>query len=205
MTDAYKDIIHILVEPELGENTYIVERKNYVAVIDPGCEFSEIKAILDKTIKPLKYVLLTHGHVDHIKSANSFPTEIIYAHEEEVQTLKTPSRNASLWTGKGIKVEGIKVFKGKVFTLDDGITIYHTPGHTPGGVIIKINEALFSGDTLFYDSIGRTDLPGGNSKEIQMSLKLIDALNKDAKVYPGHGDPFILRDSYRVNYFLKNK
>jgi len=85
----------------------------------------------------------------------------------------------------------------------DGIEFFHVPGHTAGGVLIKIEDALFTGDTLFYDTVGRTDFFSGDPVQLRNSLKIFGRFSKDTVCYPGHGQPFCLRDAFDVNYFLR--
>jgi glyoxylase-like metal-dependent hydrolase (beta-lactamase superfamily II) len=202
--------IFTLVDNEYEENTYIVIDGKEAVIIDPGAPFDKIQTIINQQQATAICVLLTHGHGDHIISLHNFSKEIIYAHIDEKPILSDPKKNLAAMTGGDLSVTGINFFKGDKFNLELGvksselkhIEIYHTPGHTPGGCVIKIGDDIFTGDTLFEDTVGRTDLPGGDSKKLRNSIKIFDSFNKDCTMYPGHGTPFKLGDSYKINYFL---
>jgi glyoxylase-like metal-dependent hydrolase (beta-lactamase superfamily II) len=195
--------IHTLVSEDYGENTYIADTGNNKAVvIDPGTDYPRILAVLEENKLEVEYVLLTHGHYDHTIAAQKFSAGIIYAHAEEKELLQTPAYNLSSYTGPEISIKNINYIEGNEAQVN-GMKFYHTPGHTSGCMVILIGDTLFSGDTLFYDTVGRTDLPSGDSKKLQNSLKIFDKFDKDIMVYPGHGGPFKLRDAYKINYFLK--
>jgi len=191
--------VKTLVSGDFGENTYIVERKSGKILIDPG--FEQGISLPDKDFK---YILLTHGHYDHIRGALLFDPNIIFAHESEKELLEDAAKNMSAYIGGEIVLENIRYFSGERYDMD-GIEFFHTPGHTSGCVVIKIEDCCFSGDTLFEDTVGRTDLPTGDSRALQKSLALFDSFDKDTLVYPGHGKPFKLSDAYDINYFLGKK
>ena len=195
--------VYTLVSEDNGENTYIVETGgNKAVVIDPGADYPRILSVFEENKLNVEYVLLTHGHYDHIIAADNFNSAIIYAHAEEKNLLETPAYNLSAYTGRKISIKNINYIEGSEAQVN-GMKFYHTPGHTSGCMIILIGDILFSGDTLFYDTVGRTDLPSGDSKKLKSSLKVFDKFDKGIKVYPGHGSPFKLRDAYKINYFLK--
>ena len=189
-----------IVSDAYDENTWIVEVDDQVFVIDPGCDDADLKSTilnLQSTI-----VLLTHGHYDHILAIDMFDKENIYAHEDEKELLGNPAMNLSGFTGKYISIDGIKYFSGKQALLSN-VMMFETPGHTAGGVIYKLGNNIFTGDTLFYDTVGRTDMPTGDSKVLKESLKIFDTFDKEVMCYPGHGESFKLGDAYKANYFLK--
>ena len=163
-------------------------------VVDPGDNASMlIDAIEREQIKPVA-ILLTHGHLDHASAAEALAKNFqvkIYAHEAEKETLEDSRMNLTAAFGAA------KKFRADVFVKDNEvleligckIKVLFTPGHTPGGCCYYFNEQriLFSGDTLFCESVGRTDFPGGSSAALIRSIreKLLD-LPDDVKVYPGH-------------------
>lgn len=189
--------------PDFQENTYLVVRDSQAVVIDPGSDAAEIKSQILNHKSQIKYILLTHGHYDHILGASAMAAPI-YAHEAEKQMIETPEINLSSFVaGDRISIKGVNYFGGAVHKMDE-FEFYHTPGHTAGCVVIKAGNNLFTGDTLFEDTVGRTDVPTGDSKELRKSLKIFDSFDKNLMCYPGHGAPFLLADAYKVNYFLKS-
>lgn len=181
---------------EFGTNCYFVinNETEEMLVVDPGDNASMlIDAIEREQIKPVA-ILLTHGHLDHASAAEALAKNFqvkIYAHEAEKETLEDSRMNLTAAFGAA------KKFRADVFVKDNEvleligckIKVLFTPGHTPGGCCYYFNEQriLFSGDTLFCESVGRTDFPGGSSAALIRSIreKLLD-LPDDVKVYPGH-------------------
>jgi glyoxylase-like metal-dependent hydrolase (beta-lactamase superfamily II) len=170
-------------------------------VIDPGASILEMRSIIANLKSSVKYALLTHGHYDHIISALVLGAPV-YAHEAEKSMLEDPKINLSSHIRQNIILKNVNYFRGKTRKLDE-FEIFHTPGHTAGSVIIKTGTNLFTGDTLFLDTVGRTDGPTGDAKQLKASLKIFDSFDKDLMCYPGHGEPFLLSEAYEANYFLK--
>ncbi len=174
--------IKIIKVGSLQTNCYIVseEKSNQAMVIDPGAEAEKILlAIKDLNICA---IVITHGHPDHfggldqIKQATNAP---IYMNPEDNWFLvpeKELKDNDELKCG------------------DLNFKIIHTPGHTPGCICLYTKGHLFSGDTLFYDTYGRVDLPGSSPKKMKQSLKRLGTLPDDTVVYPGHGDSTTIKD-----------
>ncbi len=181
---------------EFGTNCYFVintETKEML-VVDPGDNASMLAEAIEKEQLSPKAVLLTHGHLDHAGAAEALAKKFdvkIYVHEAEKETLKDSRMNLTAVFGAA------KTFHADVFVKDDEvleligckIKVLFTPGHTPGGCCYYFNEQriLFSGDTLFCESVGRTDFPGGSGSKLIRSIreKLLN-LPDDVKVYPGH-------------------
>ena len=157
---------------ELLANCYIIETENKNAVaIDPGSDFQRIKNLLDEHELTLKKILLTHGHYDHIGAAHEISAAYsaeVYIHEEDAPMLASRTKSLADAIGAGQFNEITKfttVTNGDVIILDElSFEVIHTPGHTRGGVCYKCGNALFTGDTLFKLSMGRTDFPGGRSR-----------------------------------------
>lgn len=188
----------------------INEKTQEMLVIDPG-DSAQLLAdkIKQKGLKP-KGVLLTHGHFDHAMAAKELAGIFgvkIYAHEAEKETLEQPGLNASGMVGRRDSYQAdVLVKDGEVLQLAGmDLKVLHTPGHTEGGCCFysEENKVLFSGDTLFCQSVGRTDFPRGSMSQLIHSIKdKLLPLPDDVKVYPGHmgvttigmerkGNPFI--------------
>lgn len=177
------------VEGELKQNTYIVEDNDYCILFDAGCPVAEIQKV---TNKPIKAVFVTHGHYDHINCIEEYNklNIPIYANKQITKLLNNAKLNVSeLFTlPKKYKVKNICfVNDGDTVKIGDTtIECYYTPGHSPDGMTYKIGNSLFTGDTLFSVSVGRTDLPLSSSKQLIESLNKINKLNY-INIYPGHG------------------
>lgn len=179
-------------------------------VIDPG---DSAKMLADKInqegLKP-QAILLTHGHFDHVMAAEELAGIFgvkIYAHEKEQDTLENPGKNVSLMVGgRDAYHADVYVKDGEVLELAGmKVKVLHTPGHTAGGCCYYLEEegALFSGDTLFCQSVGRTDFPGGSMSEIVRSIKeKLMALPDEVRVYPGHMDLTTIGKERAYNPFL---
>ena len=203
------ETIERLVVGPLATNCYILKSGVELAVIDPGGDAEMILAKAKELGGTVKYVIDTHGHIDHI-AANREVIEATGAqlliHELDARLLAHPDGNLSSLMGMRLTSpapsrllkEGDKVVVG-----EDEMTVLRTPGHTPGGICMLASGYAFTGDTLFVDSIGRTDFPGGSDEQMQESLnKLQTVLRKDTMLYPGHGEPGTFARALLVNPFL---
>ena len=181
----------------LQANTYFAvdEKTNEGFIVDPG-GYNKVltKEVRDNNVN-IKYIILTHGHSDHICGVNEhkaeFPDAKIVAYKDEEAMLENPNLNQSPGFGVPYSTKAdILVSDGDELKVGDvTLKFIHTPGHTEGGMCIYVKEAkaLFSGDTLFRQSIGRTDFPGGSYKEIMDSIrKKLFLLPDDTNVFPGH-------------------
>ena len=191
-------------------NCYIVsdEKTKDAFIIDPGFEADKIRKVIDaKFLKP-QFIVNTHGHADHIGCNHVFGLPI-YIHKDDADFLSDPIKNLSAYHG----VNYISPQASRL--LDDGdivscgglhIEVLHTPGHTPGSICLKIDSALFSGDTLFRGSIGRTDFPSSDPKKIIHSIeKHIMPLDDTVMIYPGHGVDSILGWEKSNNIYLTSR
>lgn len=176
----------------LGVNTYVVsaQQSGSCLLIDPGAEVEMVeKAVGGRKVCA---VLLTHGHFDHMLFAGHWLDlgAKLYVHELDAQALRSPSLNLSQVVNQQLVLPAadVQLREGDI-VREAGVelTVLHTPGHTPGGVCYLNGDALFSGDTLFYRSYGRLDLPGGDVQEMIASLTRLMQLDGNTMVYPGHG------------------
>ena len=180
---------------EIQANCYVLSlpERDDVLVIDPGAEEPAIRLALGK--RRIAAILLTHGHYDHIGAvaalrAGGVP---VYIGAEDAQALTNPVYSLAAMFG-GAPSQG-----EAEYTLSDGdemtlagihLRVLHTPGHTKGGCCFLTDEGqLFSGDTLFRYGYGRTDLPGGDEKQLFASVRRLFELDPAIRVYPGHGAP----------------
>lgn len=196
---------------DMDVNTYVLAKDGHVLVIDPG--FCGIKVINHCENHHLKIdgVILTHGHIDHIRDLKMLLNADvkIYIYKEETDFLKNPNLNLSTMfrndfvLDKNISITAVDDEQVMDF-FNEKIKFIHLPGHTKGSMGIIYNQHFFSGDTLFYDSIGRTDLPTGNIGKMQVSLKrILSVLPKNTVVYPGHGKGGKLAEIISINPYLK--
>ncbi len=198
MADKKNVIIRSMMLGPVGTNCYIahVEGRSDCVVVDPGYSGERVAQVLTDDGLSLDGVLLTHGHFDHYEGVPGLTAKMggkVYILDEEMDLIKDPAKNGSLGLmGHGTAIE-------PEFTCHDGdvlelagmeFKVIHTPGHTKGGCCYYLEDegVLFAGDTIFMESIGRTDLPTGNMKEILSSVReKILSLPGDTKILPGHG------------------
>ncbi len=199
-------VITPLVVGELDSNCYIIsDLKNKISVvIDPGAEGDVILGEIKAKSCELKAVINTHGHMDHI-GANEFLLKNtdaeLYIHENDKDMLSDPEKNLSRYTGKDITSPPADFFirEGDVLQFGDiTLQVIETPGHSLGSVALLMGKTLFSGDTLFKKSIGRTDFVNGDYQGILSSIKKkLLTLDGQTLVYPGHGEETTI--SYEKN------
>lgn len=190
-----------------GCNSYILTADGKTAVVvdcADGNAYAECERL---ALKPAA-VLLTHGHFDHVGGAGEFYFRDIpvYCGEGEKEFIFS-KENRSLFGGVFIpRFEIYKTLKGGENITLGGLNfkVIFTPGHTVGGVCYLADGCLFSGDTLFRGSVGRTDLPGGDFKTLLKSVKKLYALDGDFKVYCGHGDETTLDYERKNNAYVKD-
>ena len=197
---------------EVATNCYFVinDETKEMLIIDPG-DFAQMLAekIKQKGLKP-QAILLTHGHFDHAMAAEEL-AEIfhikVYAHESEKNTLEQPQLNVSAMIGKRDSYHAdVYVKEGEILKLANmELKVLHTPGHTEGGCCyyLEKEQVVFSGDTLFCQSVGRTDFPGGSMSQIVRSIKeKLMVLPDVTKVYPGHMDITTIGKERAYNPFI---
>ena len=192
-------IIKTFVSGRLDNNNFIVidDVSKEAVLIDCSEYLKDFKTTLDRYNATLKYVLITHGHFDHVLGLNEFhenyPEVPIYVHKDDEALVKDIGCFVDRFIGGlgTVTMPPISEYIDENKELSIGeikIKMYHTPGHTKGGVCYLIGDKLFSGDTIFYGSVGRTDLPGGSYEQIVKSVKnLLETLDEKVEIYTGHG------------------
>lgn len=181
---------------QLETNCYILKDNETgdIAIIDPGGQANVIIKELGQDIEKVKLILLTHSHIDHIMAINELrdKTEAkIAIHSLDAEGYYDAEKNGSMWIfGRPFVPAKADILLNDGDTLKLGqldIRVLHTPGHTPGGCCYVCEDVIFSGDTLFYSSIGRVDFPGGDERAMNSSLLKLAGLEGDFRVLPGHG------------------
>ena len=204
----------------VGTNCYVVsnEETSECFLVDPGAYSDKVIAyIREHELKP-QAILLTHGHFDHIMAVDDIRRAFhckVYVHMDEAELLRDPSMNLSGTMGtEQFSMEADELLRDgqSLKLLDCEWKVMATPGHTKGSVCYYLDseEVLFSGDTLFAESLGRTDLPTGSVQQIVRSIaERLFELPEDTMVYPGHGEPTTIGHEKKYNpvvpYWKKNR
>lgn len=192
--------VHTITGGMLGTNCYMAWGEGDKCVlIDPGFEADPILEAVRARGKQVEAILLTHGHFDHVGGVKAIREETgckVYIHKLDMQlpqrlTLGTVPYTDNYEEGDILSLAGLS------------IRVMHTPGHTPGGVCLLCDQVMFSGDTLFAGTCGRTDLPGSSYKDMWASLARLAELTEDYKVLPGHGEGSTLSIEKRLNPYLQ--
>lgn len=188
----------------IGTNCYFLqdEESGLMAIIDPSDDWERILHQVKKAEGEVKYILLTHGHYDHTTAVpdlvKALPGVQVYIHQADAN-------------GAGSQLFPLAAQVKDLNNYDEGdtlslgsltIEVLHTPGHSKGSVTLKVGDVLFTGDTLFCGSCGRTDLRGGSYEEIMASLKRLGELEGDFHVCPGHDRTSTLERERKYNPFL---
>ena len=204
-------IIKDLTVGPIMANCYIVgcEETKVATVIDPGDEADRILIILAEAGLTVQTIINTHGHFDHV-SANQRMKEVTGAelliHALDAPMLSQLSATAASWgmSSEDSPPPDRTIAHGDVVQVGNiDLTVIHTPGHTPGGISLHSNKAVFVGDTLFAGSIGRTDFPGGDFGVLKTSIQeKLFTLNDDVTVYPGHMGLTTIGQEKRTNPFV---
>ena len=189
----------------IGTNCYLLqdEESGLLAVIDPGDDWERILHQIKKLGGEVKYILLTHGHYDHTTAVpdlvKALPGVQVYIHQADAN-----GAGSQLFP-LASQVQDLNYYdEGDTLTLGSlTIEVLHTPGHSKGSVTLKVGDVLFTGDTLFCGSCGRTDLRGGSYEEIMVSLKRLGELEGDFHVCPGHDRTSTLERERKYNPFLR--
>jgi hydroxyacylglutathione hydrolase len=205
--------VHLMTLGPLQTNCYLAgcDETMDAAVIDPAWDGRGIAAAAAEQGWNITHILLTHAHFDHVAGLAQLKEETgapIYIHPEAVEPLRTAAMAAALW---GIQMEAtpppdVMLEEGQVVAVGElRLEVLYTPGHAPGHVsfYVPAYAALFDGDVLFQQGIGRTDLPGGDYELLMRSIReKILTLPDETDVFPGHGAPTTIADERELNPFL---
>ena len=202
-------IIKSFILPPIENNNYLIidEESKEAALVDCSYLDENILIELKKQDATLKYVLLTHGHFDHIGGLNELPDNVkVLMHSADDEWVKEVNTYLPMIGMPSMDIPKMDEYikDGDVIKLGKlEIKVIHTPGHTQGGVCFLVENNLFSGDTIFRESVGRCDLPGGNFNQIVESIEQrIFTLPEDTIIYPGHGKTTTVAWEKEHNKFL---
>ncbi len=199
-----------LIVGPLQSNCYIVydEASLDALIIDPGDEPERIaRAILNKKLNPV-YIVCTHGHFDHIGGVAALQKKTgakVVLHKDELEIYSSGKDQAAFW---GYDIEDPPppdrfVNEGDALSISGvQLEIIHTPGHSPGGICLYGEGVIFTGDTIFAGSVGRTDFHGGSIEELKKSFRRIISLPPATKIYSGHGDATTVQAERTTNFFI---
>lgn len=193
-------------------NCYVVfsDESNEGIIVDPGGDIDDIIKIIDENKVNVKFIVLTHGHGDHIGGVTELKRKYnvpLMVHEDDVELLSDASKNLSL----NMVMGSIELIPDRILKDEDIIEfgdlkalVIHTPGHTKGGICLKIHDHLITGDTLFKGSIGRSDLLGGDYETLLNSIRTkLLVLPDNTIVLPGHGQQSTIKAEKVSNPFLQ--
>ena len=179
----------------IEENCHLIWDKNkYCLVVDPGDDCNRILKVISDNHLTVEKIVLTHGHYDHVGAVNELKDATgatVIAHEEEKDLILNPELSLSRYISPDFSIPEVDSYvkEGDVISVGDlSFTVMHTPGHTVGGMCLYGHGVLFSGDTVFYGTLGRWDFPTGNlSKLVHSITKRIFSLPDDTVIHSGHG------------------
>lgn len=206
-------ILQKLCVGELSTNCYILgdEKTKEGVVIDPGGDFDLIDENIEKLNLKIKYIILTHGHIDHIKALVPLKKKTkakVLIHKEDLPILSNPTYNLSQFIGEDSSFSEPDILLKDGDTIEFGKTkllVLHTPGHTPGSISLYTDNLLFTGDTLFCEGVGRTDLPGASCEKLFSSIKQkLFTKPDDTEVFPGHGPSTTIGWEKKNNPWIKS-
>lgn len=195
----------------LAENTYLIVdvMTGDKAIIDPSYRGEDLLALIGDAAS-LKYFILTHGHGDHMQVLPWYQTEfkdalLVVSEQEKTLIQEATSQGARFMEDNTpIGEPDIRISDGQIFKLGEtALKFLHTPGHSEGSMCILADNYLFSGDTLFYHSVGATHFPTGNQNDLFDSIKnKLFKLSSEIKVMPGHGEPTTIAEELANNPYI---
>ncbi|NAZ12188.1 MAG: MBL fold metallo-hydrolase [Desulfurococcales archaeon] len=193
----------------LASNTYIVYEGDEAFIVDAGVEPDKVLGAIREMGVKVRFIVLTHGHFDHVFYVSRLMDSLgarAYIHQADITVMRRSSiYGEQFYKEKFVEPASIeKVSDNDKLTLSNKeARIIHTPGHSPGSICIHIENLLFTGDTLFRGTIGRTDLPGGSEELMAQSLRKIAKLPQSTRVLPGHGHESTIGYELSSNYLFR--
>ena len=199
--------VHTLPLGAYQTNCYILQNGNRCVIIDPGYEPERILAFLKEKDLTAEAILLTHGHFDHVGAVEQLVEKTsckLWMHQRDWSQKRSPITAYFYPIANCDFTEVWFCEEGEVICAAGlELSVMETPGHTWGSVCYRCGDALFTGDTLFAGSCGRTDLPGGDQRTIQESLRRLATLPENLTVYPGHGEATTLEEERMHNPYIR--
>ena len=194
-----------------ASNCYILTCGAHSAIVDPSAELKEITEAVKNSDSKVDYILLTHGHFDHMLTLDTLRGAIeakVCIHIDDNEKLGSPQKSMFSLLGpysKSFSEAECKLNDGDTILLgEEEIKVIHTPGHTQGSVCYNCGDFILTGDTLFDMSVGRCDFPGGSIEELRNSIRKLYDLDLSAKIYPGHGNSSDLYTQKMFNPYTKD-
>lgn len=200
-------ILETIVVTQMEANCYVLgcQRTKEAIVIDPGGDYEKVKRRIEENGLKVKCIVNTHGHIDHIGANAEFGVPV-WIHRLDADFLRDPAKSLSAAFG------GLYISPPPSRLLEDGdevkfgeisLRVIHTPGHTPGGISLKYDDIVFTGDTLFCGGVGRTDFPYSSEDLLFESIRERLLIFDDKTViYPGHGPSSTIGEERRSNPFI---
>ncbi len=188
----------------IATNTYLLEEDGKAILIDPASKANKLIEILGDL--ELVAVLLTHGHFDHIKAVDGLYDRYkcpVYLHEADEIIARDKLSGAEFGLVSYISCPTVPLKEGKMKIGPFEFEVIFTPGHTDGSLIYVFDDIIFTGDTLFKGSVGRTDLFMGDARKLKQSLNIFKNLEKDFRICPGHEEETTLYFELATNYYLR--
>jgi hydroxyacylglutathione hydrolase len=199
--------VHTLIVGALRTNCYVLESRGESIIVDPGDEGERILRLVNDLGTRTTRIIATHTHFDHVLAVGTVRKTLnvpFLIHIDDLSLLESMQSRVRQFIGFEVppppSVDGF-LKDGEILTLgNEKIRILHTPGHSPGSISISIGDAIFTGDALFNQSIGRTDLPGGDLRTLLHSIReKLFKLDDETTVYPGHGPETTIGDEKLAN------
>lgn len=205
--------IHTLVVGQLRTNCYIIESRQHVLIVDPGDEPERILRFINDVKASPTGIVATHTHFDHVLGVDEIRRAVkvpFLIHAEDLSLLKSMQSSVRQFMGFEVppppKVDRYVRDREVLKVGDETVTVLHTPGHSPGSISLQGDGFVLTGDALFNQSIGRTDLPGGDLKTLLRSIReKLFMLDDETVVYPGHGPDTSIGDEKFTNPFVGKK